>query len=114
MGILCQACEILAVPFPNALSLQGLAVQAVVFTLVSVTWIWSLPCPYEKLKDHDLNCNVFFGWYATIGWIIVDSFVFSLGQAVLLVLALHRSSSSKATIQGRSETEPLLGHPTQI
>lgn len=113
-GIYRQAREILAVPFPNALSLQGLALQSMVFTLVSVTWIWSLPFPYEKLDGRrDLNWANLSVWYGAIGWIIVDSFVFSLGQAVLFLLALHRSSSSKATIQRGSETEPLLGHPTQ-
>ena len=55
-GIYRQAREILAVPFPNALSLQGLAMQAIVFTLVSVTWIYSLPFPYEEFDGRrDLN-----------------------------------------------------------
>jgi hypothetical protein len=98
LGIFCQAREIFVAPFPNALSLQGLAVQAVVFTLVSVTWIPSLPFPYEKLDGH-YNWNTFTVWYGAVGFIIVDSFVFALGQAVLLLLALHRSSASKATVQ---------------
>jgi hypothetical protein len=55
-GIYRQACEIFVVPFPNALSLQGLAMQAIVFTLVPVTWILSLPFPYEKLDGRwDFN-----------------------------------------------------------
>jgi hypothetical protein len=113
-GIYRQAREILALPFPNALSLQGLAMQAIVFTPVSVTWIYSLPFPYEKFDgQRDLNWATFSIWYGAIGWIIIDSFVFALGQAVLLLLALHRSSSSKATTQRESETEPLLGHPAQ-
>jgi len=97
---------------PNTLSLQGLAVQAVVFTLVSLMWIWSLPFPYEYLDGY-ITWNIFSIWYGTIGWIIVDSFVFAFGQIVLLLLALHRSSSSKASTQRGSEREPLLGHPTQ-
>jgi hypothetical protein len=113
-GICHQAREILAVPFPNALSLQGLAMQAIVFTLVSVAWIYSLPFPYEKFDgQRDLNWVNLSIWYGAIGWIIIDSFVFALGQAVLLLLALHRSFSSKATTQPGSETEPLLGHPVQ-
>lgn len=102
-----QAREIFAVTFPNALSLHGLGVQAVVFTLVSVAWIWSLPFPYEMLNGK-VNWNIISAWYGMIGWVIVNSFVFALGQAVLLVLALHRSSSDKVTIQG-GEIEPLLG-----
>jgi hypothetical protein len=53
-------------------------------------------------------------WYEAAGFIIIDSFVFSLGQAVLLLLALYRSSSSKATVQWGTETEPLLGHPAEM
>ncbi|KAF4220312.1 hypothetical protein CNMCM8980_007811 [Aspergillus fumigatiaffinis] len=113
LGFFCQAREILVAPFPNALSLQGLAVQAVVFTLVSVTWIPSLPFPYEKLDGH-YNWSTFTVWYGAVGFIIVDSFVFALGQAVLLLLALYRSSSSKATVQRGTETEPLLGHPAEM
>ncbi|KAJ5951188.1 uncharacterized protein N7479_009601 [Penicillium vulpinum] len=113
-GIYRQAREISAVPFPNALSLQSLAMQAVVFTLVSVTWIYCLPFPYEKIdRQRDLNWTAFSVWYGAIGWIIIDSFIFALGQAVLLLLALHRSSSSKVTTQRGSETEPLLGHEAQ-
>lgn len=44
-----------------------------------------------------------------MGWIIVDNFVFALGQAVLLALGLHRSFSSKDGALG-GETEPLLGN----
>jgi hypothetical protein len=113
LGIFCQAREILVAPFPNALSLQGLALQALIFTLVSVTWIPSLPFPYEKLEGY-YDWNTFTMWYGIVGFIIVDSFVFGLGQAVLLLLALCRSSSSKATIQRGTETEPLLGRPAEL
>ncbi|KAH2721896.1 hypothetical protein KXW77_009639 [Aspergillus fumigatus] len=91
----------------------GLAMQALIFTLVSVTWIPSLPFPYEKLEGH-YNWNTFTVWYGAVGFIIIDSFAFALGQAVLLLLALHRSSSSKASIQRGTETEPLLGHPAEM
>lgn len=110
-GIYRQACEIFVVPFPNALSLQGLAIQAIIFTLVSVTWIFSLPFPYEKIGGiRGLRWANFSAWYGDIGWIIINSFVFALGQAVLFLLAWHHSSSRQATTQRGSETEPLLGH----
>ncbi|KAJ5890070.1 hypothetical protein N7504_010880 [Penicillium tannophilum] len=112
LGIYRQAREIVAIPLPNALSLQGLVVQALVFILISVTWTWSLPFPYEELESY-LNWNIFSAWYSAIGWIIVDNFVFALGQIVLLLWALHCSSSRKASMQSDSETEPLLGHPVQ-
>lgn len=108
VGIYHQAREILTTPFPNALSLSGLAAQGVVFTLVSVTLIWALPFPYEK-SDGEVSWRSFSVWYGFIGWIIVDNFVFAIGQAVLFALSLHRSSSSKNSALG-GETEPLLGH----
>ncbi|KAJ5904642.1 uncharacterized protein N7473_001558 [Penicillium subrubescens] len=107
VGIYYQAREILTIPFPNALSLSGLAAQAVIFTLVSVTLIWALPFPYEK-SDGEFSWRSFSVWYGVIGWIIVDNFVFALGQAVLLALGLLRSSSSNNGALG-GETEPLLG-----
>lgn len=110
VGIYHQARKILTTPFPNALSLSGLAAQAVVFTLVSVTLIWALPFPYEK-SDGEFSWHGFTIWYGVIGWIIVDNFVFALGQGVLLALGLHRSASSKDGALG-GETEPLLGNVT--
>ncbi|KAJ5082049.1 hypothetical protein N7532_011092 [Penicillium argentinense] len=101
-----QAQEIRAVSFPKSLSLQGRAVQAIVFTLVSVAWIWCLPFPYEDLKGH-MNWNTFTIWYGSIGWVKVNRFIFAIGQAILLALALRRRSSD--SIQREGETEPLIG-----
>lgn len=112
LSIYRQAREILAVPFPNGLSLQGLAAQAVVFMLISVTWIWSLPFPWEQWNG-EVYWFLFFRWYGIVGWIVVDNLIFALGQALLLVLALRRLSSSKTTLQRGDETEPLLGQPGQ-
>jgi hypothetical protein len=108
MGIYRQGREITTTPFPNALSLSGLAAQAVVFTLVSVTLIWALPFPYEE-SDGEFSWRFFSVWYGVIGWTFVDNFVFALGQAVLFALGLHRSSLSKDGALG-GETEPLLGN----
>ncbi|KAJ6142728.1 hypothetical protein N7471_002181, partial [Penicillium samsonianum] len=102
-----QAREIRAVPFPNALSLQSLCSQAVVFTLLTAAWIWSLPFPYDKLQGH-WNWNTFSIWYGAIGWVIVDNFIFAVGQAALFVMAMRCSSAGNDIRRGR-ETEPLLG-----
>ena len=108
LSIYHQARKIFAVSFPNSLSLQGLAVQAVIFTLISVVWIWCLPFPYHELKGN-MGWSAFSAWYGTIGWIIVDGFVFAFGQAVLLALALRRVSLGELTMQRGGEIEPLLG-----
>jgi hypothetical protein len=36
-----------------------------------------------------MDWNIFTIWYGSIGWIIVDSFIFAFAEAVLLVLALR-------------------------
>lgn len=82
--------------------------QAVIFTLISVVWIWCLPFPYHELNGN-IGWSAFSAWYGTIGWIIIDNLVFAFGQAVLLMLALRRASSDKLTTQRGAETEPLLG-----
>lgn len=93
-----QAREIRAVPFPNALSLQSLCAQAIVFTLLMAVWIWSLPFPYDKLQGH-WDWNTFSIRYGAIGWVIVDNFIFAVGQAALFVMAM-RSAHPQVTTYG--------------
>ncbi|KGO39837.1 hypothetical protein PEXP_032520 [Penicillium expansum] len=105
-SIFLQARQIYKVPLPNALSVHSLAMQAVVFMLVAVAWIWSVPFEYEELFG-DWNWTSVGRWYVFAGWVIVDAFVFALGQAALLVVALRRSPAAIAIQDG--ETQPLLG-----
>lgn len=93
-------------PLPNALSVHSLAMQAVLFMLVAVAWIWSLPFEYQELRDH-WNWTTFYMWYTYVGWVIVNAFIFALGQTALLVIALRHSPAANSIQHG--ETEPLLG-----
>lgn len=111
-----QAREIYAVPFPSALSLQGLAVQAVVFSIVAVMWIFALPFPYDQ--GH-FGWKVLLEWYRAVGWLILDTLLYALGRLVLLAVALRRGESASGSVgqsqpeddgEGQGETEPLLGH----
>lgn len=86
LAIFLQARQIYKVPLPNALSVHSLAMQAVVFMLVAVAWIWSLPFEYEELIGR-WNWTAVSMWYMFVGWVIVDTFIFALGQAALLVIA---------------------------
>lgn len=106
LAIFCQAREIYKVPFPNAISVYSLAMQAVVFMLVAMVWIWSLPFEYEELR-WPWNWTTLYTWYIYIGLIIVNSFIFALGQAALLAMALRHSPVAHVVQDG--ETEPLLG-----
>lgn len=45
--ILIQAGHITSIQFSNALGLPGLAIQAVVFLVIAISWIWRIWFPYE-------------------------------------------------------------------
>ncbi|RDW83608.1 uncharacterized protein DSM5745_03934 [Aspergillus mulundensis] len=106
-GISLQARRVLAAPVPNALSLPGLAAQAVVYALLTVAWVFSLSLSIP---------STFYFWFMVNGWIILDALVFSLGQALILGLALRRRSRGKGSghvspeLGSEREREPLLGH----
>lgn len=105
LAIFCQAREINKVPFPNALSLHTLAMQAVIFTLIAVAWIWSLPFDYEEVRVR-WGWRTLIMWYEYVGWVIVNAFIFALGQTALMVMAWRRSLMAKVIQSG--ETVPLL------
>ncbi|KAG4435770.1 hypothetical protein IFR05_008744 [Cadophora sp. M221] len=87
-----------------ALSEAGLAMQAVVFTLVAISWI-------ERVRflefDRRLGGFPVKTWYQLVGWAAVDNAVFAFVQAVLFFL---RRSQKFEIGKVSGEDEPLLGH----
>ena len=84
-----------------ALSDLGLALQAVIFTVVGFSWVGRIKFPYP---DGGLPCAGLSTWYQLVGWATVDNGIFALGQAILLwIVAGHRLDER---VYG--ETEPLL------
>ncbi|VBB84422.1 Putative protein of unknown function [Podospora comata] len=74
----------------SALSLLGLAVQAVLFAVLSVTWSGRLVFQWDKIPDGNfLNWRVFVFWFQAVGFVVYDYAVFAIGQGVLLALALR-------------------------
>lgn len=90
VAFLRQARHITSIQFPNALSLSGLAIQAVVFSVVAITWIWRIWFPYE-LDIHPIR-DFLPAWYEFIGCFVVDNIVFAAGQLVILWLAIYRGN----------------------
>lgn len=69
----------------NALSVRGLAVQAVVFLLVAVSFVWRMRIPDEELDEHFLvNLRM---WYGTVGWATINTLIFAVPQGVLAWIA---------------------------
>lgn len=89
----------------SALSLVGLAAQAVVFLLLGLTWSarfegWHYP----------IFGRGFYSWFQMVGYVPFDHLVFAVAQAVLLYIAVRHSGWPVRVDEARppSETDPLL------
>lgn len=99
----------LSSPRGNALSICGLALQAVVFAAVAFTWIWRVPIENAKLgwsRPADPLDNLMY-WYNLVGFPAFDNGVFAMGQCVLFVSAWRRGKGRENAVD--REREPLLG-----
>ena len=69
----------------SALSLRGLVVQAMVFLLVGISFLWRMRVPSEELDEQFLvNLRM---WYWTVGWATVNNVIFAVAQGVLAWMA---------------------------
>lgn len=102
-ALVVQARETLSRPSSAALSLVGLAVQAAVFILLSLSWTARLVLPWDW-RDVRPALHVLITWYQLIGFVPVDHAVFAVVQAVLCWLATRH----RAGIETGGETEALL------
>lgn len=106
IALLFQDHEIRSSPCPESLSVTGLAVQAVVFTFVGVSWIWRMYLNGETLRQSPWG--VFVKWYVTVGWAAVDNLLFAFVQAVALWLARQHWGQDAQAVVNNDETTPLL------
>lgn len=106
-----QARDIIARPpgsGSGALSLLGLAWQAVVFALLAPTWLGRLVFPWEELGAGRVNWNVLKAWYQLVGFVAFDHAVFAIAQALLLWLAVRHGRQGTPSRVPAGETDPLL------
>jgi len=69
----------------SALSMRGLVVQAVVFLLVGISFMWRIRVPSEELDEHFVvNLQM---WYWTVGWATINNVIFAVAQGVLAWIA---------------------------
>lgn len=91
----------------NALSICGLAVQAVVFAAVAFTWIWRVPIENANIRwDISSWTDNLLYWYSLVGFPAFDNGVFAMGQCVLFASAWQTDRGEDA---GEREQESLLG-----
>lgn len=69
----------------DAVSIQGLIAQAVVFLLVGVSFVFRIRLPSEELDEHFIvNLRT---WYWTVGWATINNLIFAVAQGVLAWIA---------------------------
>jgi hypothetical protein len=93
---------------PGALSFTGLFVQATVFTLVGVSWIFRLTTEGLELGTYT-PIQAVWVWYELVGWAVIDNLEFAVVQGTLafLVFGRKRWSVDAAAVD---ETTPLVRH----
>ncbi|KAA8644979.1 uncharacterized protein ATNIH1004_009190 [Aspergillus tanneri] len=85
----------------HALSKTGLAIQAITFTIVAISWTVRVKLYDDVLTKLPL-WSTFMDWYRYMWWAAVDNMVFATIQAGLFFKARHKAR------QLEGETEPLL------
>ncbi|KAL4770202.1 hypothetical protein BDW60DRAFT_209385 [Aspergillus nidulans var. acristatus] len=92
-----------------SLSVLGLAIQALVFTALAISWFsrvaFSLP---PEDFPHWWGYWALRVWFEWVGWAVVDNGVFAIGQGILFVLAVRRWRGA-GVLGTEGEREPLLG-----
>lgn len=86
----------------HALSMTGLAVQAITFTIVGISWIFRINLFGDALTRLPFWLTVT-DWLKLVWWAAEDNLVFAAVQAGLFFKARR-----KARLQTGGETEPLL------
>jgi hypothetical protein len=76
----------------GALSLVGLAVQAVVFALFAPAWLGRLVFPWAEFGGGMVNSAAVMSWFELVGFVPFDNAVCAVAQFVLLLILLLRQS----------------------
>lgn len=97
----------LQIPQAAALSIFGLASQALVFALVALSWTARVSFPAIPIDR--ISWYVLSTWYQLVGWAAVDNAVFAMVQFVLFYMAKRRRKGQSCN-PIRPEEEPLLAH----
>lgn len=89
----------------GSLSLLGLGLQAVTFSIFAVTWPWRVVFSWEGFGGMFLP-HLIYAWYQVVGFLPVDHAVFACAQGYLLLTTLRHTRTAREVPAG--EEEPLL------
>jgi hypothetical protein len=94
----------------GTLSMVGLAAQAVVFSLLAISWLGRLPFPWKELEVSTVDWAALKLWFGLVGFVPFDYAVFAIGQSMLLWLAVRNRRHRREVLEGcGDDEEPLLG-----
>lgn len=107
LAVIPQARQILSQPGIGAVSIWALALQAVVFSLVSASWTRRTQLPEEYYDPRMSPLHFWEVWYQLVGWATVDNAVFAAAQGLLFIIARGHGHRSRDSGTG-DEYAPLL------
>ena len=81
-----------------ALSLTGLASQAVIFAVLALSWAFRVPLDYN-LSDFFQTSGSFISWYQLVGWAAINNLVYGYTRGLVLSCVKREEDS----IGGREE-----------
>ncbi|OQD63043.1 hypothetical protein PENPOL_c010G04209 [Penicillium polonicum] len=91
------------------LNLIGLKLQAAIFTLSAISWVFRLFFPWYLYREDPRGSwplySILPAWYQGVGFVAIDDVTFALGQGVLLYLGLRQQRRVEAADAAR---QPLL------
>jgi hypothetical protein len=93
---------------PGALSTNTLLLQAILYPLLGISWVWRLPVSKENWQLP--LPNALLRWYFLAGWSSVDSIAFALVQAYLYWVCrqVSRQRAEEAIPEEDDERRPLI------
>lgn len=110
VALILQARTVRSNPTTGSLSVPGLAVQAIMFLLVGISWFFRLRLPRGSLhtepgKPSYSTRTKIEVWYQTVGWATVGNLLFAVVQGVLFLIIRGGRRNQSSSV----ETAPLLG-----
>lgn len=105
----------------NSLSIYGLFIQALIFLLVGVSFIFRLRLPDEdwdgipgRPEESSSFAKFMLGmrmWFRLVGWATIDNLIFAFTKGVLGMIALRRR---RKRARGNAGDGSVIGrHPVQ-
>lgn len=91
----------------GSLSISGLAIQALLFSVLTVSWLFRVPHSPSPDVDWWYQYRLE-SWYEGARAVAVDNAAFAVGQGFLFCVVMHRRWFGGDVVAGQREREPLL------